>query len=111
MLRCITHYIVKGLIFACLIALIAGLGCFNIPLDVRLFCIILVLGLVTSAIDSIAVTMYEYVNKWIGTAIAMIIIYGYISGGSNTYLDLDESIEIESLHSGSSPKFKIFSKK
>lgn len=62
------------LIFACLMALIAGLGCFDIPLEVRLFCIIPILGLATSTIDSIAVALHECVNKWVGTGLAMIII-------------------------------------
>lgn len=61
-------------IFGCLMALIGVLGCFDIPLEVRLFCIIPILGLATSTIDSIAVAMHECVNKWVGTTLAMLII-------------------------------------
>ena len=61
-------------IFACLMALIACLGYFQIPWEVRLFLIVPVLGLATSTIDSIAVALQEAVNKWVGTGIAMIII-------------------------------------
>lgn len=61
-------------IFGCLMALIGVLGCFDIPLEVRLFCIIPILGLTTSTIDSIAVALHECVNKWVGTGLAMVII-------------------------------------
>lgn len=61
-------------IFAVLMALIATLGCFDIPWEVRLLCIVPILGLATSTIDSIAVALHECVNKWVGTGLAMIII-------------------------------------
>lgn len=61
-------------IFAVLMALIAALGCFDIPWEVRLLCIVPILGLATSTIDSIAVALHECVNKWVGTGLAMIII-------------------------------------
>lgn len=61
-------------IFGVLMALVAALGCFNIPWEVRLMLIIPVLGLATSTIDSVAVALHECVNKYVGTALAMVIV-------------------------------------
>lgn len=36
-------------------------------------------------------------------------IYGYVSGGSNAYIEFDESEGIEYIHSSSTPKFKVLS--
>lgn len=58
-------------VFAILMILIGMLGCYNIPIEVRLFLCIPVLGLATSTIDSIAVALHECVNKKVGTAFAL----------------------------------------
>lgn len=69
-----TGYLWGTLFFGVTIGLCGALACFQIPLEVRLFCVIPILGLATSTIDSMAVAVHECFNKWVGTSIAMIIV-------------------------------------
>ena len=69
-----TAYIWGTVFFGLTIGLCGILACFQIPFEVRLFCIIPILGLATSTIDSMAVAVHECFNKWVGTSIAMIIV-------------------------------------
>ena len=69
-----TAYIWGTVFFGLTIGLVGVLACFELPLAVRLLCVIPILGLATSTIDSMAVAVHECFNKWVGTSIAMIIV-------------------------------------
>jgi len=66
------HY--ATVIFGILMALVGALGYFNIPYEILLLCMIPVLGLATSTIDSAAVALHECINKWVGFGLACVII-------------------------------------
>lgn len=79
-------------VFACLMLLIGMIASFDVPLEVQLFMLLPLVMLSTSTIDSLAVAMHGCINKYVGTAILMIIVCGWW-----LLLD-DEAIDVWNYH-------------